>query len=139
MIKNKYHNKIVEADGIKFQSKSEYLYYEQLKWLKANKQIKDFELQPRFLLQESFRKNGKTFHKIEYNADFKVINLDDSVEIIDIKGMLQLRPEFSIKRKLFERKYLYTLKLLTYVKKLGGFIEVDEYKKLIRANKKAEK
>ena len=33
-------------------------------------EISDLELQPRFLLQESFKKNGKTYRKIEYVADF---------------------------------------------------------------------
>lgn len=130
---SKYNNKIVEIDGITFQSKAEAKYYEQLKWLKQNKQIKDFELQPKFLLQESFKKNGKSFRKIEYIADFKVINLDGTIEIIDIKG--QMTEAFKIKRKLFERQYLHTLTLLKYVKKYGGWIELDEYHKRKRAEK----
>ncbi|WP_050613314.1 DUF1064 domain-containing protein [Bacillus testis] len=132
----KYHNKKTVIDGITFDSKAEALYYEQLKQLKENKQIKDFELQPRFLLQEAFKKNGKTFRKIEYIADFKVTNLDDSVEIIDIKGVET--EAFKLKKKLFERKYLYKLTLLTYVKKYGGWIELDEYSRLKKAGKKAK-
>lgn len=60
-------------------------YYIQLKWLLQANQIKYFELQPRFLLQDKFVKNGKTFRKIEYIADFKVFRNDGSIDIIDIK------------------------------------------------------
>lgn len=131
---SKYNAKKVQLDGYTFDSKSESEYYKQLKWLKENKQIKGFELQPLFLLQEAFKKNGKTFRKIEYTADFKVIHLDGSVEIIDIKGMVT--DTFQLKRKLFERKYLERLTLLKYVKKYGGFIELDEYYRLKKAEKK---
>lgn len=132
---SKYNNKKVFVDGIQFDSKAEATYYEQLKWMKEHKQIKDFELQPTFLLQEGFKKNGKTFRKMEYIADFKVINNDGTIEIIDIKGG-PLTEAFKIKRKLFERKYLHTLTLLKYVKKYGGWIEVDEYYRMKRAEKK---
>ena len=133
---SKYKSKKVTVDGIEFHSKAEAKYYEQLKWMKANKQIKDFELQPRYLLQESFKKNGKTFRKIEYIADFKVIKPDGSIEVIDIKG--QPNETFPIKRKLFERKYLDRLIILKYVKKYGGFIELDEYYRLKKQEKKAK-
>ena len=70
----------------------------------------------------------------EYTADFKILNLDGSIEIIDIKGFTT--PLFSIKQKLFEKKYPHKLTLLTHVKKFGGWIEIDEYKKLKRAEKR---
>ncbi len=119
--KAKYNNKKTEVDGIIFDSRAEAIYYQQLKWLKQAKQIKDFKLQPRFLLQEGFKKNGKTFRKIEYVADFEVHKLDGSIEIVDIKGTVT--KEFAIKRKLFERKYLESIILLKYDSKLG-FVEV---------------
>jgi hypothetical protein len=68
-------------------------------------------LQPRFLLQEAFKKNGVTHRKIEYLADFKVNNMDGSVQIVDEKGALT--EVLKIKRKLFEKKYPeHTLVLL---------------------------
>ena len=73
---SKYNAKKTELDGYTFDSQIEARYFIQLKWLKTNKQIKGFEIQPKFLLQESFKKDGKTHRKIEYIADFKVINLD---------------------------------------------------------------
>ncbi|MDF2854208.1 MAG: hypothetical protein K0Q87_59 [Neobacillus sp.] len=121
MADSKYGNKMVTIDGHKFDSIAESKYYLQLKWLKQAKQIKDFKLQPKFVLQETFKKNGKTFRSIVYKADFKVYRLDGSIEIVDIKGAIT--KEFAIKRKLFERKYLDTLTILKYDKK-KGFVEV---------------
>lgn len=121
MARNKFGAKKVTIDGITFDSIAESKYYEQLKWLKQNKQIKDFKLQPRYLLLEGFKKNGKTFRKTEYVADFEIHNLDGTTQIIDIKGAIT--KEFAIKRKLFERKYLDTLTILKY-DKYKGFIEV---------------
>ena len=67
------------------------------------------QLQPRFLLQESFKKNGKTFRKIEYIADF-MYEEDGKVIVEDVKGMKT--DVFKLKRKLFEYKYPdLTLKL----------------------------
>ncbi|EIJ79146.1 hypothetical protein PB1_16354 [Bacillus methanolicus PB1] len=125
----KYGSKKVTIDGHTFDSKAEAKYYEQLKWLKQAKQIKDFKLQPRYILQEAFKKNGKHFRKIEYVADFEIHNLDGSIEVIDVKGY-ETR-DFSIKRKLFEKKYEHSLKLITYNKSFG-WIELDELKKMKR-------
>jgi hypothetical protein len=121
MARNKYGARKVTVDEITFDSVAESKYYQQLKWLKQAKQIKDFKLQPRYILQEGFKKNGKTFRKIEYVADFEVYKLDDSIEVVDIKGAIT--KEFAIKRKLFERKYLNSLTLLKYDKQ-KGFVEV---------------
>lgn len=134
MAATKYGSKKVEIDGYIFDSKIEASYYEQLKWLKANKQIKGFKLHPRYLLQDSFKKNGKHFRKIEYIADFEVKHLDGSIEVVDVKGMET--EAFKIKRKLFERLYLYKLSLVTYSKKWGGWIELDELKRLRKKAKK---
>ncbi|MGG1291397.1 DUF1064 domain-containing protein [Bacillus smithii] len=132
--KTKYGSKKVEIDGHVFDSKIEARYYQQLKWLQEHNQILFFRLQPRYLLQEAFRKNGKAFRKIEYIADFEVHHLDGSIEVIDVKGMET--EAFKIKRKLFEKKYPHKLSLVTYVKKYGGWIELDKLKKLRKEAKK---
>lgn len=124
---NKYGARKTVVDGITFDSKAEAKYYEHLKWLKQAKHIKDFSLQPRFLLQDSFEKNGETFRKIQYKADFEVHNLDGSVEIIDIKGVET--EVFKIKRKLYEKLYKAPLKVLAH-DKTYGFIEMDKLKEL---------
>lgn len=41
---NKYGARKTQVDGITFDSRAEAKYYEQLKWLKVSKQIKDFRL-----------------------------------------------------------------------------------------------
>ena len=124
---NKYGAKKVLIDGITFDSKAEAKFYTQLK-----ENGVEFELQPRFLLQDSFKKNGKHFRKIEYIADFKLGN-----RIIDIKGMET--EVFKIKKKLFEYKYPdLKLELLRECPKkhiehgIFGFIDLELYKKICR-------
>jgi len=135
---SKYKNKLTEVDGIVFHSKQEAKYYSSLKWLKANNMIKSFELQPEFVLQDSFKKNGKTYRKITYKADFKVTDKEGKTEIIDIKGFST--PLFELKRKIFEKKFPdLSLKVIKYVKKYGGWITDDEYKKIKRLEKQASK
>jgi hypothetical protein len=134
MAVSKYSNRKTIVDSIQFDSVAESKYYLQLKWLKQAKQIKDFKLQPRFLLQESFKKNGKSFRKIEYIADFQIHHLDGSVEVVDVKGVETA--EFKIKRKLFERLYLHRLSVVTHDDTFG-WIELDELKKLKRKGRKS--
>lgn len=124
---SKYGAKKTIVDGVTFASKAESKYYEQLKWLKQAKQIKDFKLQPKFLLMEKFKKNGKIFRKINYIADFEIHNLDGSIEIVDVKG--HETKEFLIKRKLFENRYEHSLKVVT-LDDTYGWIELDQLKKL---------
>lgn len=99
---NKYRNKKTVIDGIKFDSKAEGNRYMELKLLQRANKIQNLELQPKFLLQESFKKNGKTIRKLEYIADFKYIE-NGQVVIEDVKGVET--KEFKIKKKLFEYKY----------------------------------
>ena len=107
---NKYHNKKVQIDMYVFDSIAESLRYKELKLLERAGEIKELELQPRFLLQESFKKNGKTFRKIEYIADFQYIE-NGRVVIEDVKG--KETEVFKLKRKLFEHEYPeYELKLI---------------------------
>lgn len=126
-MRNKYGNKKVVVDNVKFDSIAEAKYYEQLKWLLQAKQIKSFKCQPKFLLQEAFKKNGETVRKIEYIADFEIHNLDGSIEIVDVKGAET--KEFLLKKKLFLKKYDYPLKIVTLDKTLG-WIELDKLKKI---------
>lgn len=136
MPKTKYGSKKIEVNGIVFDSKIEANYYEHLKWLLEHKEIKSFSLQPRYLLQEAFKKNGRTYRKIEYIADFEIHHLDGSIEVVDVKGMET--EAFKIKKKLFEKKYPHKLSLITYVKKYGGWIELEELKKRRKQAKKVK-
>lgn len=133
---SKYNSKLVEIDGVVFHSGLEARYYQQLKWLEANKQILFFRLQPRYLLQEAFEKDGKKFRKLEYVADFEIHHLDGNIEVVDCKGFET--EAFKVKRKLFEYKYPHKLSLITYSKKWGGWVELEDLKKY-RSNEKKEK
>lgn len=99
---NKYNNKKVIVDDYIFDSIQESRRYKELKLLLRAGEISDLELQPRFLLQESFKKNGKTYRKIEYVADFKYIEKGKTI-VEDVKGYQT--DVFKIKHKLFEKIY----------------------------------
>ena len=99
---NKYRNKKIIVDDYIFDSIQESKRYKELKLLLRAGQIQNLELQPRFLLQESFKKNGKTYRKIEYVADFKYIENGKTI-VEDVKGLQT--DVFKIKHKLFEKKY----------------------------------
>ncbi|MBG9580749.1 hypothetical protein ABE42_16455 [Bacillus thuringiensis] len=135
---SKYNNKKVNLDGYVFDSQAEAHYYEGLKIRHNKGEIQGFERQPVFNLQPAFKKQDKSFQAITYIADFLVYLPNGEIEVIDIKGMVT--ETFNVKRKLFEYKYPHLqLILLKHVKKYGGFITLDEYNKLQRAEKKAKK
>jgi len=100
---NKYNNKKVEYDGYKFDSKKEADFYKKLKALQKAGKVKKIEVHPKFELQPTFRKNGKTYRAINYYADFLVYYSDGITKLYDTKGK---RTEvYKIKKKLFEYKY----------------------------------
>ena len=99
---NKYRNKKTQIGMYVFDSIAESKRYKELALLEKAEQIKGLRLQPKFLLQESFKKNGKTHRKIEYIADFMYIE-NGKIIIEDVKGMET--DVFKLKRKIFEYKY----------------------------------
>ena len=98
----KYRNKKTQVDMYVFDSVLEARRYKQLALLERAGEIKNLKLQVPFLLQESFRKNGKTYRKIEYIADF-VYEENGQTIVEDTKGIKT--DVFKIKQKLFEYKY----------------------------------
>lgn len=101
---NKYHNKKVIYNGIKFDSEKEKNYYIYLKLLEKAGKIRNLKLQVSYELQPSFKLDGKTIRAITYIADFVYYdnNINQTI-IVDVKGM---RTEvYKIKKKLFEYKY----------------------------------
>lgn len=104
---NKYHNKKVEYDGIKFDSTKEKNRYIGLKQLERLGVIQNLQRQVKYELQPSFKLNGKTIRSITYIADF--VYIQDGVEIIeDVKGMRT--KEYLLKKKMFEYKYQKEIK-----------------------------
>lgn len=107
----KYRNKKTQVDMYVFDSVLEARRYKQLALLERAGEIKNLKLQVPFLLQESFRKNGKTYRKIEYIADF-VYEEKGQIIVEDTKGIKT--DVFKIKQKLFEYKYPnLSLKIIT--------------------------
>ena len=99
---SKYGNKKVQIDRYVFDSQLEGRRYRELALLERVGEIKNLRLQVPFLLQESFKKNGKTYRKIEYIADFVYEEKGQTI-VEDTKGMKT--DVFKIKQKLFEYKY----------------------------------
>lgn len=101
--KSKYKAVKTKVNGIKFDSKKEARRYKELKILEKADEIKSLELQPRFLLQEKFKYNGKTVRKIEYVADFRYIDEKGNTVVEDVKGMKT--EVYKIKKKIFLKIY----------------------------------
>jgi hypothetical protein len=101
---SKYGNRKVKLNGHCFDSVAERNRYLVLDSWRQHGEIKELELQPKFLLQEGFVYNGKNERAINYIADFKYIDTKTNQTIIeDVKGVAT--PEYKIKRKLFLNKY----------------------------------
>lgn len=75
----------LDVTGIRFDSKMEGEYYQELLMQKQLGEIKDFVCQPKYVLQES--------PKVTYIADFLVTDLDGSQRVIDIKELKRLPSE----------------------------------------------
>lgn len=104
-IRSKYGARKTTIDGITFDSQREAQYYSELKLKKRAGLIKDFELQPVYVLLEPYKHplTGRKVQGIKYRADFLLTLPDGSQEVVDVKGMRT--KEYLLKKKLFESKY----------------------------------
>ena len=101
---NKYRNKEISIAGQIFQSKLEAKRYKQLALLEKAGEIKDLKMQVKYELQEAFTKNGKTYRKIEYIADF--VYYDNKLKKTIVEDTKGIKTDvFKIKQKMFEKKY----------------------------------
>lgn len=100
--KSKYSSAKTDVDGIRFDSKKEAEFYAELKLREKAGEISDLRLQPRYLLQEAFKHEGKQYREIEYVADFEYIENGVTV-VVDVKGFRTA--VYMIKKKLFLYKY----------------------------------
>jgi len=98
--RNKFGNRHVRLDGIRFDSAKEARRYQELKLLERAGEIQNLKLQPRFILQESFKRDGKTHRKIEYVADFRYIENGEEI-VEDVKSAITKKhPVYALKKKL---------------------------------------
>lgn len=103
---SKYGARKIEVDGIHFDSFAEAKYYKDLKILKSSKQIKNFDLQPKFVLLDKFKDNtGKLQRAITYTADFIIEHNDGTLEVVDVKGMIT--QQYTLRKKMFLHRYPY--------------------------------
>jgi len=100
IIKHKFHAERCQREGVKFASKAERRFYDQLKLLQRSGDVLFFLMQVPFRLPAG----------IVYRADFMVFYADGNCEIIDVKGVET--PEFKLKHKLLEETYPITLRII---------------------------
>lgn len=101
---SKYKNNKVTVDGITFDSQLEANRYCELKLLHKAGEISQLRIQPEFELIPAFKKNGKSFRKTTYKADFMYLDNRSGKYIVeDTKGFKT--DVYMIKRKLFEFKF----------------------------------
>lgn len=107
----KHHNNIKTIiDGIKFDSKAEGRRYVELKLRQRTSHISSLVCHPKFDLQPSFKKNGKTIRAITWSADFSYwFNgkriIEDVKPFNKKKGKFIIEPAAILRHKLFEYKY----------------------------------
>ena len=91
--KSKYRANKVSVDGHTFDSQKEADYYCELKIKLQAKEINGFCLQPTFILAPG----------LKYKADFIVFHIDNTTEVVDVKGFKT--KEYIAKKKVFEDKF----------------------------------
>lgn len=118
--------------NITFDSELEMRYYRDvLLPLVQSGDVVKYELQKTYELQPKFLYNNNAVQPIKYVADFFIVYKDGHEEVVDTKGC----PDnvALLKRKLFWYRYpTIDYKWITWVKKFGGWIEYEEYKRLKR-------
>lgn len=100
--------------------------------------IKDCKLQVKYELQPKYKYNDKTIRPINYIADFVITYADDSVVVIDTKGLPDATAK--LKKKLFHYKYPnIDYRWTGYSKIDGGWLDYDEIQKARNKRKKEKK
>ena len=97
IIHHKHNAKQTECDGIKFPSKREAAYYQQLKIRQAAGDVVFFLRQVPFHLPGGVR----------YVVDFVVFMADRTVRFVDVKGMKT--PMYIAKKKMVEASFPITI------------------------------
>ena len=101
--KNKYGNIKIKIDGYKFDSRKEARRYRELLLLEAAGEIRDLELQPKYVLQIAFEHLAtKTIYRaITYTADFRYRE-GGQIIVEDVKSPpTRKKADYAIRKKLF--------------------------------------
>jgi len=102
--RSKYGSKRTAVGAITFSSKKEAMRYQELLVLQRAGIVTRIECQPRFLILDAFKKNGKKWPARHYIADFRVTYADGHQEIEDVKGRYTTEV-FRLKWAFFEARY----------------------------------
>lgn len=110
---NKYGNKKVEIDGIRFDSTKESKRYLELKQMQEDGNIMDLEVHPKYeLLKKFYSHDNELIRAIHYEADFTYLDVvSDEIVVEDVKplvkktGKFWMTAEAKIKIKWFKFKY----------------------------------
>ena len=103
---NKYRNRKTTVDGIEFHSQKEASRYDMLKILERSGEISDLVLQPRFVIAEGFKHDGKTYRTRYYVSDFQYLDKSMAVVVEDVKSPITKKnPVYRLKIHLFLSRY----------------------------------
>lgn len=103
---NKYNNEVSMLCRHKFDSKREGQEYLRLLSKQQSGEIQAIELQPRFVLQESFEHAGMKYRELAYIADFKITDREGHIYYVDVKSAATEKDAvYRIKRKLLLYKF----------------------------------
>lgn len=138
MAYNKFSNKKMVVDGIKFDSKAEARYYEKLR----DSGMSFMPLSGRYcsiqhdvILQDSFVLDGKKFQPVKYRADFVIFDGQKIIKVIDVKGY---QDSFSkLKMKMFAFRYGFPVVFAKYDKPRDVFIEMSCFESARLQDKRA--
>ena len=108
---SKYHNQKDSRGGVKFDSRKEARYFDELMLRQANGEIRNLKLQPEHTLMESFMTlDGTRIQAIRYRADFSYEEpiTDETgthwiLRVVDAKGVKT--DVYRLKKKMFREKY----------------------------------
>ena len=107
--RNKFNNRRTVVDGIQFDSKREANRYSQLRAMERQGEIRELETQPKYELQPSFRRGGKTIRAITYKPDFFYIRVSDGAQVAeDVKSSdrkATLTDGSNLRMKMFQYHY----------------------------------
>lgn len=103
---SKYHAKKTTIDGHTFASKREAEQYLLYKAMLQSGEIKRLVLQPTFILQEWFMRDGKRIRAIKYTADFLLVYPGQRQKVVEVKSEATAKArDYVLRKKLFLHKF----------------------------------